>query len=931
VTLANRSPRATLVAARMSSGTDPNGFEARVRSAAPGDALDRDVVLARVRAGLIDPGTPPVRIGRFEITERLGSGGMGVVYAAYDRELDRKVAIKLLHESVGVDDRLRHEAQVLARLRHPNVVGVYEVGVDAGGRRFVAMELVEGTDLAAWLAVGRRDARTIVDVFVAAARGLAAAHAADVIHADFKPANVLVADVGSGVLDVRVADFGLARRGRGDHTAGVGWTHAYVAPEVATGAMPTAAADQYAFAIGLREALTLADPKPSRRDARALAACIERACRSDPADRWPSVATMADTMHAIVHRRRRAPLFAAAVPVAFAGLAAMARPRDLACEPSVGDVWHQDGAAGVMQAFGRLEHPAARVTAVFVVERMNASADAILERRAALCEASSGIDVSTDDALVRRHRCLTEAEERFAGAAEALLEIDEDSFERATSWLPDASAVVMCDDHAALLGEVALPPEKQAAVDEIVRMTNEASRRTMAGDPITARDTLRAAADKARVVDHPPTTARVLVALARATTRTGDPVALVPLLREAVLEAERGRADYTREAALSNLAYALSDEGDFEEARDADARALAVAERLLAKGPDAEIIAAARRATIEGASKGPEAALAYRQRALALFRASPHLGSELEADLLSGLASVELDLMRISDARGHYEAALAILEPILGRDHPDLGALLIALAACDIRDGRLESGERALSRVVEIRSLVMAPDDPRLAAPLVNLGAARFGLGDFAGALDVFERALAIRTKQWGPDHIELAKVLTNLSFCQGRLGRHAEALASAQRALAIRVAAIGPDHPDTGKAHHAVAIAARRNDDRTRAEAEFRAAIAIARRTPDVPELYEPLTGLADVLLEADRKTEVEALLEPEVAGCRAGDGSRTICAALELDLAQAIVEKRRAEAIRLAQQVREGLRDVEGGDELRAKVDAWLATHAP
>ncbi|MGH9885234.1 MAG: protein kinase domain-containing protein, partial [bacterium] len=156
---------------------------------------------------------PGTLVGRYVVTTRLGAGAMGVVFAAHDPELDRKVAIKVLNhapfaggEGEPVPDRLRREAQAMALLAHPNVVTVYDVGT-IDDCIFIAMELIEGCTLARWLAGGRRSWREVVAMFLLAGRGLAAAHTAGLVHRDFKPDNVLVGDDGR----VRVADFGFAR------------------------------------------------------------------------------------------------------------------------------------------------------------------------------------------------------------------------------------------------------------------------------------------------------------------------------------------------------------------------------------------------------------------------------------------------------------------------------------------------------------------------------------------------------------------------------------------------------------------------------------------------------------------------------------------------------------------------------------------------
>jgi len=217
------------------------------------------------------------RIGRFVIGKQLGVGGMGVVYAAEDPELGRQVAVKLLRGAVARDSavaakRIMREARLAARVAHPNLVSIYEVG-QHDGRVFIAMELVAGSSLTAWLRERPRSPKEILAVFVDAGRGLAAAHAAGVVHRDFKPDNVLVGKDGRA----RVTDFGLARRGADDGTsstsederararrtslselsnaAAILGTPAYMAPEQHSGANTDPRTDQFSFCVALYEAL----------------------------------------------------------------------------------------------------------------------------------------------------------------------------------------------------------------------------------------------------------------------------------------------------------------------------------------------------------------------------------------------------------------------------------------------------------------------------------------------------------------------------------------------------------------------------------------------------------------------------------------------------------------------------------------------------
>jgi serine/threonine protein kinase len=216
---------------------------------------------------------PATTLGRYHIERIVGIGGMGVVYAGHDPELDRKVAIKLLIPDARFDpgilrSRMKREAQAMARLSHPNVISVYDVG-SSGDLVFIVMELVEGSTLGEWLRAGDRSWREILDVFLAAGAGLDAAHRAGIIHRDFKPDNVLV----SGTRRICVTDFGLAHRIEvaGDASQaspaldphGVATirnglligTPAYMAPEQIRGEPTDHRTDLFSFCVALYEAL----------------------------------------------------------------------------------------------------------------------------------------------------------------------------------------------------------------------------------------------------------------------------------------------------------------------------------------------------------------------------------------------------------------------------------------------------------------------------------------------------------------------------------------------------------------------------------------------------------------------------------------------------------------------------------------------------
>ena len=283
--------------------------------------------------------------GRYRIERRLGAGGMGVVYAARDALLGRTVAIKLVragHVSSTDEERLAQEARAMAKLRHPNVATLHDIGT-FGDRLFAIMELVDGGTLADWMKAEPRSWRQIAAVFLQAARGLAAVHAAGFVHRDFKLPNVLIGSDGI----VRVSDFGVARlvgvadQGGGaesdgptpvTRTGAIVGTTGYIAPEQFRHEPIDGRADQFSFCVALYAALhgeRPFDPEPGSHPAaeslgrlrpirkhvapRWLERVIVRGLASRPVDRWPSMDALAAAIEHGLGRSRRALLGGAAV------------------------------------------------------------------------------------------------------------------------------------------------------------------------------------------------------------------------------------------------------------------------------------------------------------------------------------------------------------------------------------------------------------------------------------------------------------------------------------------------------------------------------------------------------------------------------------------------------------------------------------------
>ena len=281
---------------------------------------------------LSDPSSAGETVGRYRLLNLVGRGGMGEVYAAHDPDLDRKIAIKIMRGDTYPDEieaaRMMREARAIAKLSHPNLVTVYDVG-SAGGRVFVAMELIEGDTVAAWLDHKPRTRDEILRVFIMAGRGLAAAHRAGIIHRDFKPQNVMVSPDGA----VRVMDFGLAaikqtlhgpKAPRLTRIGSILGTPLYMSPEQLCGQTVDPRADQFSFCVALYEALygerpfagdnfaelraAVLDGKPrpatvaSRVPAR-LRALLLRGLSVVPGKRFPDMDALLTTLEQIAGRR----------------------------------------------------------------------------------------------------------------------------------------------------------------------------------------------------------------------------------------------------------------------------------------------------------------------------------------------------------------------------------------------------------------------------------------------------------------------------------------------------------------------------------------------------------------------------------------------------------------------------------------------------
>ena len=794
-------------------------------------------------------------IGRYLILSLLGAGGMGVVYAAFDPELDRKVALKLLRAEPASDvdasvgrARLLREAQALARLSHPNVVAIHDVGT-LGDRVWLAIEYIDGLTFGAWLKQQPRRWREVLAVLLDAGRGLAAAHNAGLVHRDLKPDNIMIGADGR----VRVMDFGLARAaGPQDEapitrpaalarqldssvltaqvtTAGlIIGTPSYMAPEQWTGKALDARVDQFAFCVTLWEGLFGERPytgetmlelatrilQGERRlpSARArvpawLRRALARGLHPEPGKRF---ATMDALLAALtsgqsrVHRRRLALGLAL---VLLAGLAGLLWQRHThaqhlaACDAAgaaISDDWNNDTRTRLHAALQATGVPYADTTFAKLVPWVDRWTADWAARRSDLCRAIEVDGTHPHDLHEPATLCLVEAREALVATLTTLADGDPGAVQEAITMVVDLPPLAACSDRAAL-ERMPTPPadlELRARVDAVRRDVQRAHELRLAGRYTLARERAAAALASAEQLAYPPLVARAQLALGFAAQKTGD---LEPAEAAMILAYTRagtiGDDDLALSAALRLtylVGYLAARHGEgLVWSRSVDM----LIDRLGQQGTLTEGAHLSNLASIE-------LELGHVDRALELFTRSLELDLRLLGDQHPAVASALTNLSTAQSSHGDHDAAtrglersLAILEHEFGPDHPEVATTLNNLAQSKLAQGDLEAAHALHTRALALRERVLREDHPDIAISLNNLADLERVRGERERAFALLTRALTILERERGPDHLDLAPSLNNLALIHQERREYDQAIALQDRALKILERAYGREH----------------------------------------------------------------------------------------------------------------------------------------
>jgi serine/threonine-protein kinase len=832
-------------------------------------------------------------IGRYVVLDAIGSGTMGLVLAAIDPTLDRKVALKLVKsERDGTTtgrQRLLREAQAMARLQHPNVVTVFEVGTFAD-QVFLAMEYVAGGTLAGWIAQ-RHSRREIVDAFVAAGRGIAAAHREGIVHRDFKPTNVLVATDGR----VRVADFGLATApetsiatatsnpaipaSAGDlsmtSTGAILGTPTYMSPEQHRGEPATARADQFAFAVALYEALygevpfagetyqVYADnvlagkinepPRGSSVPAN-LRRVLVRALSVEPSDRYPDMDAMLAQLSRDPASRRTLVLGAAAAAIMIGGGAvalyerASADPCAAAGAPIA--AWSNSARTALRLAFAASMAPEAESNFSHTAQLFDDRANALRTARRDACEATAVHHEQSVDLLDRRVQCL----DRRAAELANLIDVLSDH--------PDATTIEKAPDAAASLGPLAPCADRDLLLADQPRPTTPAmsagvaSLEAQLARAHALRDAGKINEARALYAVLIPEADRLGFTPLRATARLDDSQVLQELAQYQAQVVE------LREA--GQLAAAAHDDVSVAKAWTSLYGMLAL---QLAKVDDARVLEAPASAAVARAGGGLELhgnleaargaveltagnyAGACDHFATALRELGKAIGAShpVVINVMNDYVIALDDAARYDEARQTIDRAITLRSETVGPDHPDMAYLHHQLGTVLDDTGAPEQSLAEFRKAYDIELETYAQDNPHVATEEISLSVELLELERPLDALKYNEAAVKTFRKDPGNDRTMLATGLLDLANVYRALDRTDDAIRTYEEALALAIELHGPDHVDVADVLNNEALVVAEIGDHAHARELWHRALAIREKVlghlhPDVARVYGAL-----------------------------------------------------------------------------------------
>lgn len=762
------------------------------------------------------PGLPRgTSVGRYTIVERLGAGGMGVVYRARDPELDRDVAIKLLRPDASATDTVQRtgdllrEGRAAGQLAHPNVVRVFDVGT-VGKELFIAMEYLRGQTLRHWLEAQQRDRREILDALVRAGAGLAAAHAAGLVHGDFKPRNVMVTDDDRVV----VLDFGLGHldgrppaRDPEQSAFAVSGTPPFMAPELFDGRAASPASDQFAFCVSLYQALcgehpfgpgqtpqlhgTEAKAPPRTRVSGRVWRGLARGLSVDPEARF---ASMDELLAGIAPPARASRLLmgltgGAAIGALVVAVSASDRP---GCEEGAGlmrEAWEAPRS--------RLDEQRQGPTYERLRQRLDGYAAQWARQWDEACHAHHVEATQSADLFHRRVRCLERSRAQLVALVDQLGRETTSASEAAevASQLPPIAA---CEDTPALLAGPQVP-EDPALRDEIAQLVAHIASEHTLGQFARERDgaltRLAEHLEHARELDSDFAVARAHLAQGATLTRAGRDEEGLAAYRQALHHAEAAGHDPLAADIASSLVHTAGVLDELERATLwAEYGRAKLARAGLERSALALSLMAAEGVALRRAGQTARS-IEVLEGALTVHAQTGAAPAGVLGDLYGALGLAYRAEASLERARETTEQAVATRRELYGANHPLVGHSYYNLATIHLQMQDIEIASDVLDKARAILD-----QDPRAVKASLTvaalLGPVLAERGKLDAAHGVLADAVARARAVYPAESYELNPLLINYAKVQIKLGRAEDAVASAREGLAIGQAVRGKDYP---------------------------------------------------------------------------------------------------------------------------------------
>lgn len=866
-----------------------------------------------------------VSIGRFVVIDRLGEGAMGEVVLAYDPDLHRRVAIKVLRAGLFSSSgdtavqRMLREARAMAKLSHPNVITVFEVDQMHTGQSFIAMEFIDGGTLRAWKAKSPTW-REVVRVYAAAGSGLAAAHDQDLVHRDFKPDNVLMGEDGR----VCVTDFGLvgalgdesedlesseaqtgpnlasSSSGRISAEADVTLTRtgsllgtpAYMAPE--QGKDLDARSDQFSFCVSLYEALyghrpfagdTLAELRANVIDGRLLEVpretkvprrireVVERGLATDPSKRWPDMRVLLRALQRDPKEQQGRWLFGAAALGLTGGALSLAAgasptPGPVCSDGStrVEEVWNDARSKGLRDAFTVADSNGADKAHQAVDDALASFADDWKAGHRDACEAHRVRKEQSGALFDRRMLCLQRRLERVDALLDAFSAPDATAVTAANQIGGAVPSVETCAN-TELLASMAPPPDAPAVRKEWKRLHHEIDRADALGVAGREADALAAFADVRGAIeglDHGPQLARYLQNYGNALIRNSrfeDAIEVLGSAPEAAARADDPRVE-------SNVWLLLARAHGFGlgDPKTASwmARAAEVAALRAGNDPTTQLNIQYTRAVLAQEAGDYLQALDAAQRTVeSAEKVFGHAHRNTSASY-GTLGNAFHKVGNLDDARKAHQTSLEIDRELHDGPHADVGHSLVNIALLDEDAGDPMAAKAGFEAAMKIYEQTVGTDHAFYRDAQLNLASNAAMREDFDAARKSYAEMLTFYEQTLPKGHADFGRIYVNLAEISLREGKLDAAKLDGERGLAIRLKALGPDHPTVLLARLTLGKILSAREAYPLAEEELREALRIADASlpADHSDRVDVLISLGEVLIASARSEDAEPFL---------------------------------------------------------------------